>query len=647
MVHCSLLIRLVLSGCFLAALAPLASGQVLLNPERPLADFGERWSVLESEPRSVADALGRPAARAPLFILGEPLSEPVWARLDVTSTSGEDVTWIVPLEVDEATVYVVEQGRVLDTLRTGLAVPLRDRQIQTAYPPAIKFDLPAGSDRTLVMELRHDPMQYASGGVAGPVPEPTYRAEQRDRNVTLGAMVGLLLGLALYNLFLFTSFRDRSYLYYVLFLLGSALYWATSGGFVLEYLLPPTSRGYLELNFFGLALAATAYALFARSFLKTSEHAPVLDRVLAAVAGLWVLAALAGLASTLGAPWWLSVQVFAALLSLVMLCTTVAAGVRAHRKGYLPARPYLIASASLVASGFLYIVVWLGWVEVEWNPTVLLQLGMAVEALLFATALSQRIRLLDSQRSKAVAARELAEATNEALLETDALRTDLLGFAAHDLRSPLTGIVGYAELIAYEASPDSELAEFAEVIRKEADRMLVLIDDLLVTSALDGRAIELDQEPTDLSKMLREVVASYQPRAEAKGQTLTLEAEPETMASLDRARFRDVLDNVVSNAVKYTPNGGTVHVSLEGGDVLEIRVCDSGPGLTAEDQTKLFGRFQRLSAQPTGGESSTGLGLSIARDLILLHGGSIEVDSEPGDGATFVVTLPALAPAEA
>ena len=628
----------------LLGLAGAARAQVALDPARPAPVLDGRFEALAAAPAAPAALAEAPAAPTRVARREEPGPPVGWSRVSVRSGSDRDAVWVVPLSVDRATVYVVGPAGVLDTLVTGRSVPLAERSSRQAQPPAVALDLPAGAARTLVLHVEHDPSGYTYPMEVRPeTAEQAHIGRWRD-GVSQGAFVGLLLGLAVYNLFLFGTFRDRSYLYYVLFLLGSVVYWSTQAGFVVAFVWPETVRGYFELNFFGLALAAGAYVLFARAFLKTREFAPCADPLLRAFAVAWGAWALGGLAGLAGAPVWPAVQTAAALTAVAMLVTTVGAGVLAHRRGYVPARFFLLATAPLAVTGVAFALDWLGGVETPWDPAVAFQAGMGAEAVLFAVALSYRVRILHRDRAEAVAAHRVAEATNAALLKTDQLRTDLLGFAAHDLRSPLTGIVGFADMIGEDAEPGSDLADFVGVIRKDAQRMLSLIDDLLVTAAIDGQGVTLNAAPADLSALVREVVAAYRPRAEAKGQSLRLVgADAPAVAALDVERFREVVDNVVSNAVKYTPPGGAVEVAVRAGPSHAVSVSDTGPGLTAEDQRKLFGRFQRLSARPTGGESSTGLGLAIARDLVELHGGAIAVESGPGRGATFTITVPALA----
>lgn len=635
-----------LAAVFAACLGAAVPAQVPLDPAAPAPALDAAVEVLDRAPASLAEALSAPARRGSL-IPEVPYRASVWSRIQVRSVADRDARWVFPLSVDRATVYVVGPGGALDTLRTGRDLALGDRDYRIAHPPAVALDLPAGAERTLIVHIEHNAGGYTVPMPVQPVPEADFLAERRHTGVLEGGFLGLLFALAAYNLFLLVTFRDPSYLFYVLFLAGSGLYWATAEGFLIEFVWPDTVPGMIELNFFGLALAASSYLLFTRSFLRTAVHAPSYHRMLLVLAGLWGLWAAGGLLAMAGAPLWPSVQLLAACTALVMLCTTVAAGIQAHRNGYEPARFYLLASASVVATGIAYTLAWLGWIAPNWGTAHAFQAGMAAEALLFAIALSYRIRLIDRQRAEAHDARLLVEATNAELRETNALRTDLLGFAAHDLRGPLTGIVGYAELLADEVPPHSDLHTFVGVIQKDAGRMLSLIDDLLVTAALQGKNVELARTPVDVADMVAEVAASYGPRAAAKDQSLHLDLGPGTAwASLDRARFAEVLDNIVSNAIKYTPVGGTVTLALAVDDAVHVTVSDTGPGFTDDDLDNMFGRFQRLSARPTGGETSTGLGLSIAQDLVILHGGEITVESDPGHGATFTVTVPVLRAAD-
>jgi signal transduction histidine kinase len=169
-----------------------------------------------------------------------------------------------------------------------------------------------------------------------------------------------------------------------------------------------------------------------------------------------------------------------------------------------------------------------------------------------------------------------------------------------------------------------------------------MVNDLISDAMMNALDIAIKREPVDLAAMLSEIVSSNRALAEKKQQTIQLTSPPHQLWSCDPDRLREAVDNLLSNAIKYSPIGGTIDLSLNvdrGG--ANIRVRDGGAGLSQDDLARLFGRFQRLSAKPTGGESSTGLGLSIVKRIVELHGGRVGAESSgPGGGSTFTIRLP-------
>jgi signal transduction histidine kinase len=159
----------------------------------------------------------------------------------------------------------------------------------------------------------------------------------------------------------------------------------------------------------------------------------------------------------------------------------------------------------------------------------------------------------------------------------------------------------------------------------------------------DAFDITIRREPVDVAALAGEVAEANQLLAVNKQQTITVTAPPNIVTMCDTDRIREAIDNLVSNAIKYSPIGGKISmlVTHENGNTM-IRVVDEGAGLSPEDLGRLFGRFQRLSAKPTAGESSTGLGLSIVKRIIDMHGGEVTANSDgPGKGSTFTIVLPA------
>jgi signal transduction histidine kinase len=231
------------------------------------------------------------------------------------------------------------------------------------------------------------------------------------------------------------------------------------------------------------------------------------------------------------------------------------------------------------------------------------------------------------------------------LQRVNAFKSDVLGTVAHDLKNPLGVILGRAEMLSEMVDDGASSADSIKVqiahIRTAAQRVREFIESLIADAMADALDITIRPEPMDLVALLRDLVEANQPLATRKRQTIALAAPPAIELTCDSDRIREAIDNVLSNAIKYSPIGGLISVSAERSDLCAvIRITDQGPGLSAEDVARLFGRFQRLSAKPTGGESSTGLGLSIVKRIVDLHGGTVAAETTGPSGTTFKIVIP-------
>jgi signal transduction histidine kinase/DNA-binding NarL/FixJ family response regulator len=243
------------------------------------------------------------------------------------------------------------------------------------------------------------------------------------------------------------------------------------------------------------------------------------------------------------------------------------------------------------------------------------------------------------------------EAQWERARRTNALQSEILETVAHDLKNPLSVILGRAEMLdelvtSGKAGADKMEAQVVQ-IKGSARRLTEMVNQLMTDASTGVLDISVRWEDLDLANLVRDVAESNRTLAARKGQSMSLAISDRLMMRGDPDRLREALDNVIGNAVKYSPLGGDIVVCAteEAGEPI-IRVSDSGPGFAPEDRERMFGRFQRLSAKPTGGESSTGLGLSITKRIIELHAGDISVESNgAASGSTFVVRLKSAADA--
>lgn len=233
------------------------------------------------------------------------------------------------------------------------------------------------------------------------------------------------------------------------------------------------------------------------------------------------------------------------------------------------------------------------------------------------------------------------EASNEELIGLNAEKSEFLGIAAHDLKNPLTTIINNAELLALTGDA-KDIPVVCEGIISASSRMRGLILDLLDANAIEEGRYTSRIERCDVADLVAESVVSNRTNASQKRIRLTVDSSPiEAYARADRGAAYQILDNLLSNAVKFSAPDTEVRISvIHEKERVGIAVIDQGPGLSVQDQKKLFRKYTKLSAQPTGGENSTGLGLSIVKRLAEAMSGTVECRSILGHGSAFTLWLP-------
>jgi signal transduction histidine kinase len=221
---------------------------------------------------------------------------------------------------------------------------------------------------------------------------------------------------------------------------------------------------------------------------------------------------------------------------------------------------------------------------------------------------------------------------------------DFVSNVSHELKTPLTSIQGFAQAILDGTAQTPEaLHQAASVIQQEANRMHRLVMDLLTLARLEGGTADLEKQPVDLGEIIRQIVDNFSLQAQKAGIHLELKKEKNLpIIRGDGDRLVQVFTNLVDNALKFTPQNGEVIVNADASaGYLFIRVTDSGPGITPEDQKRIFERFFQTDRSRKGGANhGIGLGLPIAREIVRAHGGEVWVESNPGRGSVFVVKLP-------
>jgi len=243
-------------------------------------------------------------------------------------------------------------------------------------------------------------------------------------------------------------------------------------------------------------------------------------------------------------------------------------------------------------------------------------------------------------RHEAQQAQQLLAYQNEQLLELDRLKDEFVSSISHELRTPLTSISGYIEVLL-ESETDDERRSHLSIVDRNAHRLLGLVSDLLFAAQLQDGRLELERDDVDLTRVVSQAVESARPRAEAGGVRLDTALADVPLVKGAPDRLAQLLDNLISNAIKFTPPDGSVTVRLAAADgAVSIEVSDTGIGVPEAERERLFERFFRSQTALERQIQGTGLGLHISKAIVEAHGGRIGVDSNEGSGTTFVVELP-------
>ncbi len=611
-----------------------------------------------------------PAGTLPITAAGEDL----WLRV-VWSNPDASVRWVA-LELrdffeDDTSIWVADAAGGWTEHRVGERIPFPERSLWGREPVAW-FSTPGAASFVTWINARNDESQWPLFQIHDPA--DSYLKSRRGHDVWLGFYYGALLALGLYNLFLYTVLRRVEILYFL-------LYVGTFGvGFFVYQGLQFRWLPWLQSPHHNLLIAfctcASIYALvqFSRKFLAIPDYIPGFDRWMERLgrlfAGLCGLLALYMLVVAVRRDLWTEFPAFyLAIFKALSLVTASAYAVisvvaaASLKAGCRQARFYLLGFGAI----YLFLIPVLvsqaqGTAAV--SDIYWVQIGSAVEMLLFAFALADKIRHM---RDEKIAAEEKAlaesvertrlELAHEKILrqkqqleELDRQKSEFLGIAAHDLKNPLNAVQGIAVLLSADESlppaqrmAPAERKEFLSDIEDSSHQMLGIIDSLLETDALEGGRLKLSRAPHDLRGLVDRAWRGLARSAEAKHITVSLRVPDHLRVLVDADRFQRVLENLFSNAIKYSPAGGAILLQAVAGDVpgrVVIALQDSGPGFSAADMSQLFGRYRKLSARPTAGESSSGLGLYIVHRLLELQGGTIAVISPPGQSAIFRIDVP-------
>lgn len=601
----------------------------------------------------------------------------LWLRTRYSAGQvGTQILELINPQHDFVTLYILRDDVPPEIRYGGFRRP-PEREIPDRFHNQLfDFDLDAGQSATLYLRVETSrpilvwPRLYSAQSFFG---------TSSTERLWLGIYCGLFVTLCLYSLMAWATTHDSNYIDYFYFLALMGMLQAQMLGLWHELFLQDSPRLMDFLSTLLPALALAALCRFARNYLNLIDQSPPLYRLLTQCirASLLLVPIYLLTGSELTIP-------LLDIVSLLFSGLSIAAGAHVLRRGYRPARYYLLAQLPLVAGGLLYVGGNFGLFPTSIFTMFGFQLGAGLGAAMTALALAGKLRAMQQDQIQAHNDRLIAEQQiievlkeseaqlewrvqdrtrqleealdlqrqqHEALEQTNKRlkilheeRGAFLQIAAHDLKNPTAAIISYADLLRERWSAWDEEKKLRRLgnVRSMAQLIFDIIRNLLDIDAIESGHYVLRPASVNARHALRAICDEYRERCEAKDLSLHLAPCSEHLTlRIDRTALHQILDNLISNAIKYSPHGRNVYLSLteEAGHAL-IQVRDEGPGLSEEDQGRLFRKFTRLSARPTGGEHSTGLGLSIVKYMAEASGGQVGCISRLGEGATFFVSLP-------
>ena len=580
-----------------------------------------------------------------------------WLKMTIrrtdAATSRHWVIEMTPPMLDDIRLYLMDSHGNVETHAAGDHLPFSSQEIRHHYP-SFQLFVDDTQTHTLYFRLQTTSTLFFRANLFSPL---TFSEASNFVSGLMGIYYGIMLAMILYNGLLMISYRDVSMRYYLLLSVSTLLAGMSVNGHVAMYLAPDRPWLVDLLPSITPQCIVLTSSLFMCSFLKLKSRLPgayLAFKLLQLASVLMLVSMLAGFQ--------VHVATVAQMLGLLQIILYLPVSLMVARRGYAPGYIVSVASGVWLVGVVLVPLRNLGVLDSNWATDFGFQIGSAIEVILLALAQAYKIRLM--QRERDLAQKELLKLSQRAEYELDAkvrLRTaelqqliqrleksdkeknDFLSIAVHDLKSPLTSMIGMSELLLnlYHRIPREEQQSYLSRINASGKRMMHIVTNLLDMNAMESGDLKLQKQSVNLSKLLNEISLQYEEMLKAKDLTAIIQSESDVMVTADMNAMTRVLDNLISNAIKFSPAGKfiwlTVSRDQEKG---RFEVRDQGPGLSENDQQFLFTKFSRLSAVPTAGEHSSGLGLSIVKKLTEAQDGAVHCHSHIGEGASFIVELP-------
>ncbi len=552
-------------------------------------------------------------------------SSAYWFRLTIQNPLADDKKLYLELKnsyIDRIDFYKPDgQGGWIEK-RTGELAPFATRDIKRGSF-IFRIVVPKESKETYFLKFEGDssfdmPLFLFN--------DEGFLEDQFRKNFHMGFYFGIISIMMLTSLFLFFQIRDLSLFYYFLYLATQVLVFSNFKGLTEQYLWPNHHIWANQSFFVFYSLTHICFLLFTRAFLDTSKHFKVLDRILLFEIVILAVCIIPGIF----VPYQVGVQ-FLMISVIIYQVTALLAGLISFYKGRKSAGYFLVAFTPMILSTIIFILLKMNYIPNSGVIVIFFKVNHFAKLALLSIAIISRVKLLNDERQVA-------------LENVNLVKDEFLAKTSHELRTPLHGIIGITESLIDNNSKNKmplPVLEQLNIVMAAGKRLSSLVNDILDVSRLKSKDINLNTNSVDFYQIAEVVLILCRPLTIGKDLKL-INAIPKNLSPVvgDEDRLQQVMHNLVGNAIKYTDKGEVKVTAVEVNNRVKISVHDTGRGIPQDQLETIFLKFEQVNSKASYFSQGAGLGLSIVKHLVELHGGTVGVVSEVEKGSVFSFDLP-------